>query len=235
MTIKKIWKTIKPNFSSTNKTQKIILVENEEVITENKQNVEIFNKYFINTVKELNIPDIHFTKNSDDPNSIITDHVETIIKNFCDHPSILKINEYVNLGEIFSFEMASELQIENEINAINVNKAPGADNIPANIIKECVDIMKYPLTKLFNTSVIAQHFPDNLKYANVTPLFKKNDNTDKTNYRPIITSVSKFFERILFKQITVFIENKISSYLYDFRKGYNTQPAPLGLPDKINT
>ena len=69
-----------------------------------------------------------------------------------------------------------------------------------------------------------------------TPLFKKDDNTDKTNYRPIsiLPSISKIFERIMFKQMTAFIVSRISQYLCGFRKGYSTQHALLRLIDKLN-
>ena len=46
--------------------------------------------------------------------------------------------------------------------------------------------------------------------------------------------MSKIFERLMFKQISSFIENKISQYLCGFRKGYNTQHALLRLMDKLN-
>ena len=38
----------------------------------------------------------------------------------------------------------------------------------------------------------------------------------------------------MFKQITAFIEHKVSQYLCGFRKGYNTQHALLRLMDKLN-
>ena len=59
------------------------------------------------------------------------------------------------------------------------------NGIPANILKGASDILKSPLTELYNISIENQRFPDNLKFANVTPLFKKDDNTDKANYRPL--------------------------------------------------
>ena len=55
---KTFWKTVTPKFNNKNKTQKIILVANEKIICDNKQNAEIFNDYFVNIVKDLNIPDI---------------------------------------------------------------------------------------------------------------------------------------------------------------------------------
>ena len=75
--------------------------------------------------------------------------------------------------------------METEINSLNPKKAPGMDGIPTNILMESIELVKSPLTQLFNTCVETQQFPNNLKYAIVTPLFKKDDNTDKANYRPI--------------------------------------------------
>ena len=75
--------------------------------------------------------------------------------------------------------------MEMEINQLNPKKAPGVDGIPANILEGSSDILKSPLTELYNISMENQQFPDNLKFANVTPLFKKDDNTDKANYRPV--------------------------------------------------
>ena len=47
------------------------------------------------------------------------------------------------------------------------------DGILANILKESVELVKSPLTQLFNTCVETQQFPNNLKYAIVTSLLKK--------------------------------------------------------------
>ena len=47
---KRFWKTIKPIFSDKNKTHKIILVEDREIISDNKKTTEIFNDHFINIV-----------------------------------------------------------------------------------------------------------------------------------------------------------------------------------------
>ena len=85
-------------------------------------------------------------------------------------------------------------------------------------------------------SVEDQKFPNNFKYAIVTPLFKKDVNTDKANYRSIslLPCISKIFERLMFKQIAEFVENKMSRYLCGFRKGNNTQHALMRLLDKLN-
>ena len=231
---KQFWKTIKPIFSNKNKTQKIILVEKGEIISGNIETAEVFNDYFVNIVKDLNIPEISVIS-SMNPSIIINDPIETIVQNLKEHPSV-KIKQHIVKTEMFSFQKVNEIQIENEIKELNSRKAPGEDGIPANILKETVDILKSPLTQLFNVTVENQHFPNDLKYANVTPLHKKEEKIDKKNYRPIsiLPSISKIFERLIFKQMTGFVENKISEYLCGFRKGYNTQHALIRLIDKLN-
>ena len=61
--------------------------------------------------------------------------------------------------------------------------------------------------------------------ADITPAHKKDDKTDKSNYRPvsILSSISKVFERIIYEDISQYVRNKLSPYLCGFRKGYSTQ------------
>ena len=70
----------------------------------------------------------------------------------------------------------------------------------------------------------------------VTPLHKKDDNTNKENYRPIsiLPTISKIFEMLMFQQITSFLSRVLSPYLCGFRKGYNAQHVLLRLKSKLN-
>ena len=56
-------------------------------------------------------------------------------------------------------------------------------------------------------------------------LFVKKDPLNEENYRPVIllSHMSKVFERLLYKQIETFMNNKLSIKLSGFRKNYNTQ------------
>ena len=67
--------------------------------------------------------------------------------------------------------------------------------------------------------------------TNFSPLHKKNDKTDKKNYRPIsiLPVVSKVFERIMQTQIVSFINEKLYTYMCRYRKGYNTKYALMSL------
>ena len=55
-------------------------------------------------------------------------------------------------------------------------------------------------------------FSDNLKSADISPIFKKEDSFKKENYRPvsILPHLSKVFERILYKKIDTFMAAKFS-------------------------
>jgi hypothetical protein len=57
-------------------------------------------------------------------------------------------------------------------------------------------------------------FPDKLKKAQVTPLYKKNDPLLKTNYRPVsvLCIFSKIFEKIFEQQLSDFFENIFNPY-----------------------
>ena len=229
---KTFWKTVKPLFSDKNKNRsKIILVEDENIITDDKKNAEIMNEYFVNITKDLNISGIMTETLPENIDVRCIDPIEKIIHNYRNHPSICKINEIVKPTEKFSFHIVNESQIENEICKLNSKKSAGYDDIPPRVIKDSVRVLKAPLTNLFNTSVEISHFPDDLKYANVSPLFKNDESTSKKNYRPIsiLPSVSKIFERMMFQQVTYFVSNFLSPYLCGFRKGYNAQHALLRL------
>ena len=41
------------------------------------------------------------------------------------------------------------------------------------------------LTNCINKSIKTGCFPDSLKEANITPIFKRDDPLDKSNYRPV--------------------------------------------------
>ena len=62
-----------------------------------------------------------------------------------------------------------------------------------------------------------------MKVAEISPVFKKFDNTSKDNYRPITTlpNFAKLFENIIYSQLNDYMENNFSKYLTGFRKNHN--------------
>ena len=140
----------------------------------------IFNAFFSNVVNNLNIE-----RNDDILNDNITDldPVHKAINKYDKHPSILKINEVeTNKQEKFSFQPIELESIIQEMLALDTSKASPKDSIPPKIIKDNCDIFSKKLFSDFNFSVTSGIHPDNLKYVDVSPAFKKGDHLDKENY-----------------------------------------------------
>ena len=83
------------------------------------------------------------------------------------------------------------------------NKAAGYDNIPMSLIKESIQLISEPLAHIINLSIAHGIVPDQMKIARVIPLFKADDQSLFTNYRPVsvLPSFSKFLERIIYNRL----------------------------------
>ena len=60
--------------------------------------------------------------------------------------------------------------------SLKINKSPGYDDISFNVIKKCFGVLYKPLLHIFNLSIQTGIFPDELKIASVTPIFKGGEN-----------------------------------------------------------
>ena len=83
------------------------------------------------------------------------------------------------------------------------------------------------MTQCVNKSFESGEFPDCLKQAKVSPIFKKDDPLHKENYRPvsILPLLSKVYEKLLYYQLSDYVENIFNIILCGFRKAYSTQHA----------
>ena len=70
---------------------------------------------------------------------------------------------------------------------------------------------------------LTKNFAENLKSADVTPIFKKEDKTFAENYRPVsvLPIVFKILERMMQKQITEYIGKFLSRFLCGYGKGFS--------------
>jgi len=103
------------------------------------------------------------------------------------------------------------------------NITTGYDDIPKSLVKQCIQLIKGPLTHIYNVSLRSVVFPDEWKVAQVKPLYIKGDRYNIQNYRPVsITLVfAKLLERLMFSRLIPFLhENKILTEAQNgFRKG----------------
>ena len=115
--------------------------------------------------------------------------------------------------------------VKTVIKDLKNNKSVGGE-IPIQILKEN-EFTFETLTNCINKSIETGYFPDSLKEANITPIFKKDDLLDKSNYRPvsILPLISKVFERLIYNQLSEYTESFLNHILCGFRKAHSTQHA----------
>ena len=230
---KKFWDTIKPFFSEKGgPKENIVLVQGDKVISDDTQVAQTFNDFFKTTVDSLGIIENRFLISQ---TNCELGKVDQAIAKFEKHPSILSIKENVKSDLKFSFSTVTVGEIKSEIKQMNGKKAGTFMNIPTKQLKQTIDIISEPLMHIWNNEIVKnKKFPTKLKLADLTPIYKKLENILPVNYRPIsvLPSISKIFEKLMQRQINVFIEKHLSPYLCGYRKGYNCQCALLSMIEK---
>ena len=95
---------------------------------------------------------------------------------------------------------------------MNENKASQKSDIPITIIHENADIFADFLADSVNGTSKTYNFPNCLKPVKITPLHKKWRKDNKENYErlSILPTLSKILERILFKQMPVYVDKFLS-------------------------
>ena len=80
-------------------------------------------------------------------------------------------------------------------------------------------------------------FPDHMKCAEVSPIFKKEDNLNKKNFRPVsvLTGISKLYESVVNDQLLEFFSNIFNDLVSAFRKGHSCQSLLLKCIDNWKT
>ena len=222
---------MKPFFSDKGSGNGVItLIENENIFSDDAEIAETFKSFFKGAASSLNIgiPE-EYTMNvvhSSDP-------IDVIISKYSNHPSILSINQNVRKGT-FSFSPVEYDDISKELMALDGNKAFMSGTIPPKILKENYHACVNPLIRIINNGILNSEFDESLKCADLVPVHKMDDTTDKTNYRNIslLPVVSKIFEKIIQKQIGNYMETFLSPFLCGYRKGYNAQYALLSILEK---
>lgn len=224
---KKFWKYFTPFFSNKCSSEEAVSLVDKGILEHDTEKIcNIFNNYFINITSNLNIelwkPDIACSSLVD------------IIKKYDSHPSILKIKESHCDGSQFQFIHIHPWDTYQVIMSMNKKKSVSGC-IPTHILQSVVRECCVPLTDCFNNCLNDGSFPNELKLAEVIPVFKTGgDPCDKTDYRPIsiLPSLSKVFEKLLADQITAFFQKRFSPLLCGFRKNHSTQLALLRLLQK---
>ena len=136
------------------------------------------------------------------------------------------------------FEPITVDTISRIISGLKPKTSTGIDNISNKLLKFVKNVISEPLSIIINQMLKLGIFPDLLKISKVVPLYKKDDDSNLSNYRPIslLPSISKIFEKVLLEQLTTYLDNNnlIHNHQYGFRKRHSTEYAALHIVDYLN-
>ena len=209
-----------------------ITIEGKNVITDEYEISQTFNKHYINIVEK---------SCGNKPNKIGTtlgslndsDVIDRIIKSYQNHPSVLKIkNKFGSDLNSFDFQQITTSEVKKLLKEIDIKKAVGVDTIPPKLIKIGADIIAEPLKQARNSCLRQGIFPGNAKFASVVPVDKgKPDKYDVLSYRPVsnLNTFSKIYKKVIKNKLVSYFDKLLSPFISAYRKKYSIQQVRIRL------
>ena len=207
------WKKLRPrlpNSKSSVNTNSVCLLENGRIV-----------------------PDISASLNECFTSPTINESILSFsVDELSSHASVVNIETKAPRSN-FSFHPVSVARVSEILSNLNVRKPAGPDGIPPKLLKIAAPVIAGPMTKLFNYCIDVGEWPCQWKLSNVTPVHKKDDETSKTNYRPIsvLSVIPKVFEKLKFDQLYSVFTPVFSDNMSGFLHGHSCCSALLKLND----
>ena len=179
-------------------------------------------------------------KNEDTPNEFI-DYLSNIPQQLVSEMPSSNTNAHSYLQDrqrntFYLFHIQSN-DVEDAIEKLK-NNGCGLFNFSTTVLSKVKSSISSTLAKIFNLCCDQGYFPEELKTGCITPIHKKGDKTNVSNYRPVcsLSPFSKILEKIVNMRMLNFIDkyNIISSTQFGFRKKLSTETALLSLTDYIH-
>ena len=208
---KKTWSVMKEILGECTTTLPTKITVNKTDIFDIKKIDDEFNKFFTNTGTDL------------------ANKIPNASKRFDFY--ITKVNTSMESQPL------SIIELKNAFFSLKIKKSPGHEWVSFNVIKKCFGELCEPFKYLFNLSIVKGTFPDDLKIAKVTPIYKADNSSNISNYRPIsvLACFSKMLERIMYNCLQKYLkdQNILYNNQFGFRTGHSTEHAIAQLVDQI--
>ena len=146
--------------------------------------------------------------------------------------------KYMPKGNEYSLFLlpATDKEVTNIIKQLK-DGASGRDGITSLSLKLVSDDIAKPLTRIVNLSFSQGVFPNELKIALVSPLYKAKDPMFFSNYRPIslLSTFSKILERLMYNRLLDFLDKYkiLNKYQFGFRRKHSTYMALIILLENL--
>ena len=133
--------------------------------------------------------------------------------------------------------VVSNAGVRSLLSRLDSNKAPGPDGIQARVLKQCANSISPALCRLFQASIDTGYLPHDWRSANITPIYKKDNRSDPSNYRPVsLTSIpSKILEHVIYRHLMTHLEANaiLSDAQHGFRKGRSCETQLLFILENL--
>jgi len=214
--VKKLWDNLNTmcSFTSKNiKPQIAKLCNNNRIVTDRKEICNFLNEYFCTVGRHLA--------------DSLPPHTGQLFTEYLPPPT--KSSMFCN--------PTTPYEVFRIINALNINKSPGPDNISPKIIKSVGDVIAEPLSFVYNLSFSCGVVPDALKISKVIPIYKKGERDIVGNYRPIsiLNTFEKILEKLMYKRLYEYlsVNHPLYKHQFGFRKHHSTSLALISVLDEI--
>ncbi len=196
-------KIIKPYFSRKSKESDHIQLEIENnIVSEPALVAEHFNDYFLSVANEIG-------KNSQYANNIEQ------------HPSFRVISDHVTTLDIprFNFKPIDQESVTDIIYP-DYHRGKPQDMTTYHCVKAARWAITAPIQCLINRMFVESSFPDALKHADISPIYKKNNKLLAPNFRPVsvLICLSKMFELAMSYQLDPQLSLLYSAFISAYRK-----------------
>ena len=155
-------------------------------------------------------------------------------------PAPVKYTEYLKspVPNSIYFNPITPGEVSSVIESLDPSKSSGPEGFSIKVLKTCSLEISTALTNIFNNSLSVGIFPDQIKIAQIVPVFKNGNKFQVCNYRPIsvLSPLSKIFEKLVYVRLLSFIsKNKVlGNEQFGFRSKLSTYMALLELTDGIS-
>lgn len=173
------------------------IVANNIVLTDKKAIANKFNKYFIDTIKEIN------------------EEIPTVEQSFSDNQS-----QTVDIN--FEFIKISIDQLNQYLRNMKKKDSKDSFDISVNLLLDSMPLLDSILADIINDSFESPHFPEILRQSVIVPIRKVLGTSKMEEFRPINTlpCVEKLIEKIACDQLNKYIDD--ADILCDEQSGFRS-------------
>ena len=134
------------------------------------------NNYFLSITSHINIK----------PGQINYSENLTNIENLKNHESIQRITlANFHHRQTFSFRYVSVKEVKKELMNLSSKKVTRKVDIPAKTLKDSLSVYTKELTTIINNCLKDSLYSNELELADISSVFKKDNDLSKENYRPV--------------------------------------------------